>query len=109
LIVNVCPAAVTRASPERVWEVVTDTERLGDWADATVVKVEPPGPAQPGQVVSLTSRGFGRVWPVTIEVGNMDAGHRWIDFLARLPLGIDNHEHLTLTATPEGGTLVRFN
>ena len=109
MIVNGCPAAVTSASPERVWQVVTDSEHLGDWTDATVVKVVPRGRAQPGQVVSLTARGFGRVWPVTIEVGEIDAGHRWIDFLARLPLGIDNHEHLTLTEQPEGGTLVRFN
>ena len=109
MVVNVCPAAVTSASPERVWQVVTASERLGEWTDAKFVSANPPGPATPGQVISLTAKGLGRVWPVAIEVGAMDPGHRWIDLLARLPLGLENHEHLTLTETPEGGTLIRFN
>ncbi|HEV2215967.1 MAG TPA: SRPBCC family protein [Candidatus Dormibacteraeota bacterium] len=109
MIVNVCPAAVTSASPDRVWQVLVDTGNLGDWTDTTFVSLSPPGPAVTGQVVNLTARGLGRTWPVTIEVGEMDPGRRWIDFLARLPLGLENHEHLTLTQTPEGGTLIRFN
>lgn len=109
MVVNVCPAAVTSASPDRVWQVLVDTERIGEWTDATFVSVKPSGPAVSGQVVSLTARGLGRTWPVTIEVGHMDPGHRWIDLLARLPLGLENHEHLTLAETPEGGTLIRFN
>lgn len=109
MIVNVCPAAVTPAPPDRVWQVLVDTEKLGDWTDAMFVSAEPQGPAVTGQVVSLTARGLGRTWPVTIEVGEMDPGHRWIDFVARLPLGLENHEHLTLTGTPDGGTLIRFN
>jgi hypothetical protein len=28
VIVNVCPAAVTMASPERVWDAATEVERL---------------------------------------------------------------------------------
>ena len=109
VVVNVCPAAVTRATPDRVWQVITETERLGEWVGATFVSAHPPGPARPGQVVNLQARGFGRAWPVTIEVGQMDAARRWIDLLARLPLGLENHEHLTLTETPGGGTLIRFN
>ena len=109
MIVNVCPAAVTSASPDRVWRVVTDSEHFGDWTDARFVSAIPPGPATTGQVIHLQAGGFGRVWPVSIEVGDMDTRHRWIDLLARLPLGLENREHLTLTSTPEGGTLIRFN
>jgi len=29
--------------------------------------------------------------------------------VVRFPFGVDNHEHLILTETAEGGTLVRFN
>ena len=39
----------------------------------------------------------------------MEPQSRWIDLFVRLPFGIENHEHVTLTATEEGGTLVRFN
>jgi hypothetical protein len=44
-----------------------------------------------------------------MEVVDMDPQRGWIDLLAHLPFGIDNHEHLTLTPTDAGGTLIRFN
>jgi hypothetical protein len=109
VIVNVCPAAVTPASPDLVWKVLTTPERFGEWQDAVFVSADPPGPVKPGQTIRLTARGFGRRWPVAIDVVDMDPQRRWIDLLARLPVGIENHEHVTLTETKEGGTLVRFN
>ena len=109
MIVNVCPVATSSAPPERIWSVVTMPERFEEWVDARFVSAEPPGPAQPGQVIRMSAPELGRQWPVRIEVGDMDPGHRWIDLIAHLPFGVSNHEHLTLTETPEGGTLVRFN
>lgn len=108
-MVNVCPAAVTSASPERVWGVLTTPERFGEWQDATFVSASPPGPIQPGQVIKLSARSLGRRWPVTIEVRDLDPQRRWIELLVRLPFGIDNHEHVTLTEPKDGGTLVRLN
>jgi ligand-binding SRPBCC domain-containing protein len=109
MVVNVCPAAVTSALPERVWEVLTTPERFGEWQDATFVSASPPGPVVPGQTIHLSARSMGRSWPVTLEVRNVDPQRRWIDLLVRLPFGIDNHEHVTLAETKNGGTLVRFN
>jgi ligand-binding SRPBCC domain-containing protein len=109
MVVNVCPAAVTSAPPERVWEVLTTPERFGEWQDATFVSASPPGPVMPGQTIHLSARSVGRSWPVTIEVRNVDPQRRWIDLLVLLPFGIDNHEHVTLAETKNGGTLVRFN
>ena len=109
MIVNVCPAATSKAPPDRFWEILAATNLLGEWTDAEFVSAEPPGAAQPGQVVHLVAPGFGRKWPVRIDVVAMDLKHRWIDYVAHLPFGVDNHEHLTLTQTPEGGTLIRFN
>jgi uncharacterized protein YndB with AHSA1/START domain len=109
MVVNVCPAAATPASPERVWRVLTTPERFSEWNDAVFVRAEPPGPVRTGQVIHFTTAAFGRTWPVTIEVRDIDPQSRWIDLLVHLPLGVDNHEHVTLTATKEGGTLVRFN
>jgi hypothetical protein len=57
----------------------------------------------------MTAPSFGHSWPVDIAVRDVDPQHRWIDLVVRLPFGINNHEHLTLTETAEGGTLVRFN
>jgi ligand-binding SRPBCC domain-containing protein len=109
VIVNVCPAAVTSAPPDRVWRVLTTLERFGDWNDATFVSADPPGPIERGQVIHLTAPALGRKWPVTIEVGEFDPNKRWIDLLVSLPFGVHNHERVTLTQTDAGGTLVRFN
>ena len=109
MIVNVCPASVTHASPDRVWSVLSAPERFSEWTDATFLSSDPPGPVRPGQTIHLTAPSFGRSLPVDIEVHDVDPQRRWIDLVVRLPFGVENHEHLTLTETAEGGTLVRFN
>jgi Activator of Hsp90 ATPase homolog 1-like protein len=109
MVVNVCPAATTSAPPERIWRVLTTPERFSEWNDATFVSAEPPGAVKAGQVIHFTAPALGRKWPLTMEVRDMDPQSRWIDLLVRLPFGIENHEHITLTQTKEGGTLVRFN
>jgi hypothetical protein len=109
VIVNVCPAAVTTASPERVWQVITNLERDEEWLDVKVVSAQPPGVMTPGQIIKLGGPVLGLKFYLTMEVGDTDPQRRWVDLLVRLPLGIENHEHLTLTPTDEGGTLIRFN
>jgi hypothetical protein len=109
VIVNVCPAAVTFASPERVWQVITTLERGEEWLDVRVASSQPPGAMTPGQIIKLGGPVLGLKFYLTMEVGDMDPQRGWVDLLVRLPFGIDNHEHLTLTPTDEGGTLIRFN
>jgi len=109
VIVNVCPAAVTSAPPERVWRVITTLERGEEWLDVKVVSAQPPGVMTPGQIIKLGGPVLGLNFYLTMEVGDMDPQRGWIDLLVRLPFGIDNHEHLTLSPTEKGGTLIRFN
>ena len=109
VVVNVCPAAVTSAPPERLWRILTTPERFGEWNDATFLSAQPPGPVTAGQRLNLTAPALGRHWPVTIDIGAIDPDHRWIDLVVTLPFGVVNHEHVTLTATEAGGTLVRLN
>ena len=109
MIVNVCPAAVSSALPEKIWTVLTTPERFGDWMDARFVSAEPTGPVQAGQVIYLSAPALGRRWSVRIDVRGVDPQHRWLDLIVHVPFGIANHEHVTLTDTKEGGTLVRFN
>jgi hypothetical protein len=73
------------------------------------VSASPQGPAKPGQTIHLSAPSLGRRWPVSIDVVDVDPQSRWIDLRVHLPFGIDNHEHVTLTETKEGGTLIRFN
>jgi ligand-binding SRPBCC domain-containing protein len=109
VIVNVCPAAITRAPPDKVWSVIQATDRFGEWTDAAVVSVEPPGPAQRGQVIRMGGAALGRNWVFAIDVGDVDPQHRWIELVVHLPFGIENYEHITLADAKEGGTLIRFN
>ena len=109
MIVNVCPAAIASASPDQVWKVLTTPERFEEWNDARYGSSTPPGPVTAGQTIHLTASGIGRRWPVVIEVQDLDPQRRWIDLLVHLPFGVDNHEHVTLTETEAGVTLVRFN
>jgi ligand-binding SRPBCC domain-containing protein len=95
--------------PERVWQVISTPERYGEWVDATVVAVLPPGPAAAGQRIELTTPFLGRQLPISIDVLGVDAHHRWIDLRVRLPFGVVSDEHLTLTEREGGRTLVRFN
>jgi len=109
VIVNVCPAATTKASLDRIWSVLTDPQHIHEWNDASYVSADPPGPMTPGQVIHLTAPEFGRTWPVKFDVRNVDRQKRWLDVVVHLPFGIENHERITLTETADGGTLVRFN
>jgi ligand-binding SRPBCC domain-containing protein len=109
VIVNVCPSGIAQAPAERVWQMISTPERYGEWVDATVVAVQPPGPAAAGQHVELTTPFLGRRWPFSIDVVSLDANRRWIDLRVRLPFGVVNDEHLTLTDWGASGTLVRFN
>ena len=109
MIVNVCPAATSSAPPDRIWSVLTAVEKFEEWQGARFVSAEPPGPVRPGQAVNLSAKGFGRWWPVRIDVGEMDPQRRWIDLVVHVPFGVVNHERVTLTETSEHGTLVRFN
>lgn len=109
MLVNVCPTATTSAPIETLWQILVTTERYADWTDAEVVSVEPAGLASPGQRITLAPRAFGRRWRATIDVGRMDAGHRWIDLVARLPFGVVNREHVVLSEVDRGRTRVRLS
>jgi ligand-binding SRPBCC domain-containing protein len=109
LIVNVCPSGVAAAPISQVWQVLATPEGFGEWLDAEVVAIRPPGPAVAGQRIDMAAPGFGHRWRVTIDIDAVDAGGRWIELSVRLPFGIVNHERVTLTELDAGHTLVRFN
>lgn len=106
--VDVCPAAMVEAGRGGVWALLADPAAIGGWVDAEFVAAEPPGPVAAGQRLRLRARGLGRWWPVTIEVGEVVPEER-LGLDVRLPLGIVNHEVITLAEVGERTTLVRFD
>jgi hypothetical protein len=70
--VSVCPVATIAAPVERVWALLVDPARYGLWADDTVQSVEPPGPAEPGQNVTVSAPALGKRWQVTLAIDRVD-------------------------------------
>jgi hypothetical protein len=106
--VSVCPSAVVEAPVDHVWGLLTSSEGVDTWADATLVAAEPEGPAQPGQRLRLTTQAFGRTLPVTIDVLEVNAERHLLHLLVDLPLGLVNDETVTMADAGGGRTLVRF-
>ena len=104
-----CPARVTGAPVDRIWELLTTPERFEEWQDAKLVAALPPGALASGQHIVMAAPFLGRIFRFTFDIGEIDPNRQWLDLTARFPFGIVNQEHITLTPTPEGGVLVRFN
>ena len=94
---NVCPVATVAAPVEQVWALLVNSAGYGQWADGTVDSVEPPGPAQPGQIITISAPALGRRWRVTIAVDRVDGGRRQIGFRVTLPLGVVEHSQISCT------------
>jgi uncharacterized protein YndB with AHSA1/START domain len=89
--VSVCPAATLAAPVERVWALLAEPAQWQRWMDGQVERVEPPGVAQPGQVVVVTTSAFGRRWRVPFTIQDVDAARHRLCFLVRFPLGVVEH------------------
>lgn len=103
----VCPADTVAASPEVVWGLLTDPGHYDTWADARVDRVDPPGPARPGQVVLMSAGRFGLRFRVRFDVERIDEATRDLEFGAQFPLGIGMHEHISVRPVA-GGTRVQY-
>lgn len=108
MAVTVCPIAVVEASDERVWHLLTTPEGYKAWVDAELLRAEPPGAAIEGQRIFFRTRALGRWWPVSFQVGAVDAP-RSLELTVDLPLGITNHEHITVLPLAARQTRVAFN
>jgi uncharacterized protein YndB with AHSA1/START domain len=106
--VTTCPIAVVEASADIVWRLLTTPESYAAWADAELARADPPGAVTEGQRILFRTRGLGRWWPVTFRVGAVDEP-RSLELTIELPLGIVNHEHVTLLPLGPSQTRVAFN
>ncbi len=107
-LVQVCPAAIVSAAPERVWSVLADSTAFSAWTDAQLVRADPPGTVAAGQRLDLRARGLGRWWPIRITVHEAVPPSRLVVDV-RLPFGIVNHETVQIVPEADGRSLVRFN
>ncbi|HEX9095421.1 MAG TPA: SRPBCC family protein [Candidatus Dormibacteraeota bacterium] len=103
----VCPADTVVAPPETVWRLLTDPATYETWTDARVDSVEPPGPAQPGQVVLLSGGVLGIRLGFRFDLERVDPATHDFELRVQFPFGIRMREHITVRPV-EGGSLVQF-
>lgn len=108
MAVTACPIAVIKAPTSTIWRLLTTREGYDEWADARVVAIQPPGSAAEGQLVEFQARALGIGWRVEFRIAEV-VPSRSLGIDVRLPLGIVNHEHITLLPLSERETRVTFN
>ena len=104
----VCPTDTIAAPVERVWQLLTNSSLYDSWIDGRVERVSLPGPVRPGQVVEISTRGFGRRWLVRFKVLSVDPERRVLEFDVDLPLSLKMHERMTAVALDAGRTRLSF-
>lgn len=85
--IQTCPTDVVAASPERIWGLLIDAEKLAQWIGAKLVD-------GPGRALVVGDRvvlcpGFGM--KVVLDVRAMESP-RQLKVDAHLPFGLINHE-----------------
>ena len=107
MAVSVCPTAVVEAPVESVWALLADPAHYDGWWDAHTFRIDPPGPAAPGQVIY--GGGAKTRWAphVTTRIVGVDPEKHQIQFVVSLPLGMTNHQ--TTTVTPLNATSCRLS
>jgi uncharacterized protein YndB with AHSA1/START domain len=103
----VCPAATIAAPADVVWRLLTEPKTYDTWADARVERVNPPGVAQPGQVVQMSSGALGLRFKVRFDVERVDGASHDLEFRAQFPFGIRMHEHISVRPVG-GGSRVQY-
>jgi hypothetical protein len=102
-----CPTAIVEAPIDVVWNLLLRTAEWGKFYDLTVLSVDPPGPARPGQ--RLTGNPGPKFLPLRLvfDFTEVDAVNHRLGIEGRLPFGIRVRENMTIT--PVDATRCRVN
>ena len=99
---------MAHAMPAVVWQLLADAREYGNWVDAHLVSIAPPGPAVPGQHILLRAPTWGRWFEVSITVERVDQNQRVIELATRFPFGLRLANRISVAAAPEGLSRVQF-
>jgi hypothetical protein len=102
---SACPIAVINAPLEQVWDLLSVPARFDDWWEAKTESIDPPGPAQPGQVIGAR---LGRWLAMKVVVDGVDSARHHVDLTTSLPFGFTGHNHITCIPLAEDRCQVTF-
>ena len=106
--VSVCPIATVHASPDHVWEFLSEPKNYALWWDAQTQRIVPEGRAHAGQKIHAKTIEAGKSWDITVTVNSVDESKHQIDLTTQLPLGITVYNHITCITAQDGNTQVSF-
>lgn len=98
MAVETCPADVVNASVDKVWSLLAQPSEYDRWWEAHTARIDPDGPASPGQTVHAGAKGLGKRWTFTLQVEAVAPEKHQIRFRTMLPLGISGINQITCTA-----------
>jgi len=98
-----CPTDVIHASPERVWELLTDPARL-DWVGVKVVEAPARRLTVGDRLVFGPAPGLRVSWDV-LSVEPL----RMLELDVKVPFGIRNHEIVVVSPLAGDSCRVTFN
>ncbi len=103
-----CPVTTAKAPLDAVWRLLSEPENFSIWWEAHTRRVDPPGPAQPGQMVYATAGAFVPIGKITVRVDAIDPARHQLHLTTRLPLGITVYNHITCTEVDPETTFISF-
>ena len=105
---TVCPAAIVAAPLAVVWGNLVQWERYAGWAGVHPERVEPAGPAAPGQTIHFAGRALWRTMRFIGKVEAIDPDRHQIDLHGFFPLGLQQKAHIVCTPIDAASCRVQY-
>jgi len=99
-----CPTDIIHASPERVWELLTNPARLDDWLGVKVIEAPARNLAVGDRLVFGPAPGLRLSWNV-LSIEPLCT----LELDIKAPLGIRNHEIVVVSPVGSDSCRVTFN
>jgi hypothetical protein len=105
-MIQVCPTDILQASPDRIWDLLTNPRELAGWSDTGLVEA-------PGREITAGDRlvlgaGIAHRFRVVFHV-RQAIRPRLLSIDIRLPLGVTNHETIDISPVGSDACRVTFN
>lgn len=105
---STCPIVRVHAPVERVWASLSEPANYAESWDAQTRRIEPPGPAKPGQRIFAQTVAAGLPFDVNVLVEGIDEAGHVIHLKTSLPFGITVGNHITCTSVDPTSCQVSF-
>ncbi len=107
-VMTTCPTATIAAPIERVWSLLIEPREWTRWSRTRFESADPAGTMRAGQRIRLSAGALGVRLSIHLSVIGVAPEERSIDLDVRTPIGILNHEHMTVRSVDARSTYVAF-